>query len=825
MEPASLRQGYQYNSKNKYESKGVTREWFENLQQNTTNLQSASKKCDPSRPEKFLDRLIDKYQSISDEIKKLEEAYKTQTSNMYLNKNVKFTDGTYAYVTNAGILKKYAGLDMLQKNSNLNGCPPPSFLTLSVPWLPEYDTPGASVQMPSGAEKVKGPVLKVGSPMIAGQSCGHEGSNIMVSQENDNPISRYIGCYDNPGGSYPAATLYTNPNEEPYLNYYPMHSLFGVVGTNAVTHTMSFAFQPGAYTISLQAQAGSPVNPINILVDGVSIFAGDNYLIPTSAFKNYQYIYNLQTAVNSLSLSIIGTSTDPNAASLVQNVRFTNNTANPNAVYTFSTCQGLAKTSNAPYFGFQEGTANDGKGYCFMNMDTSGSFLSSLTSSNSISQETVLSSGTTSSPNMGVAAGVTNSGLLVVYTASNQSKYVQVSTNQGLSNSPNNKVYLYLSNDGRIRILSGGEPDTNNPGSVLWTSNAPKVQPVPNSEYEATKGQYGVNYLKPGKILLPGQWVGSPDGSIYLKMESNGNLNLYASTYSGTCKKSATGNNMQGTLSSAAIYKTNSAEDNFFTNLGKIFSISPDSVLQGYDSNSVAFSNKYEKIANYNNPGTSFNLEGDYSSYNTQQSCQNACTTNKSCYGYAFTNSSGTCQLKGAAIVGDVGGDTVEGTDLYVRQQTLKPPTKTSTEGFETLKFSNVGSTQMQNYVKGPTKTYTPEMSPDINVDQKRQELTQIQEEINNVMQEVLQCNPLHPINPYNPFVPPQPQPNLQRIVDEIDKYRENIQKQDQNASTTNLDNVVEDTTLKVVQESNKYMVWGLLAAASAMVAIGISKI
>jgi hypothetical protein len=903
MEPVSLQQGYHFNSRNRYEPKRVTREFFENLTTSTASSPSTSAtKCNPHRVETFLEALIKKYEGIVSEIKDLETAYKNQTSNLYLNKNVKFSDGTYAYVTNSGILKKYSGLDMLQKNANLNGCPPPAFVTVSIPWSSDYDTPGASVNMPAGTNNPRGVTLKVGSPMVAGQSCGYEGSDVMVSQENDTPSSRYIGCYDNPAGSYPAASYYVD-GVEPYTNYivngnfalpasnqtavsikitpgsnvvqnwsttssalllvaslnttqntiptpYPENAptCVSMQGTQNISQTINTTLQPGSYTLSFDACGFSTSNPIYIAFNGVSIFAGNNFLVPTMSWKNYQYVYNLQAQTTSLTVTFSGTDTSASSTmySAITNVRFTNGTMNTVGTQTFAQCQSAAKTSGSPYFGFQASSANDGTGFCFMNTDTSGTFLSSLTTSNAIGQSTILSSGTATPPQKGVAAGVTNTGLLVVYTSLNKSRFVQVSTNNGIPNKPNNKIYLIMSNDGRARIYTGGDPTSTTPGTLLWISSTPKVQPVPNPEYEATKGHNGVSYLKPTDSLSPGQWVGSPDGSVYLKMESDGNLNLYASSFESVCKKSSTGNNMEGSASTAAMYKTNTASDNFFTNLGKVFNISPDSVMQSYQSSSVALSNNYEKISNYNNPGTSFDLQGDFTSYKTAKACRDACSVRNDCYGYAFTPSSATCQLKGSSITGDVGGDPVNGTDLYIRQQKLTPKLK---EGFDQMQknFNKIGSTQQQNYVKGASIQYSPDMSPDVTIDDKRRELSQVQEEIDSAIQELTQCHPFHPINPinppnpYNPFnPPPNPnQPDMKDLFKEIAKYKAIINNwntggggggggsggDNGSTSSTSLDNIVEDTSLKVVQESNTYMVWGLVAAASALIAIGASKL
>jgi hypothetical protein len=858
----SLLQGLTYANRDKYNPKLVTKEWFDNMQN--------KEKCSSVDIQNNIQNLLAQYKTKADEIKSLEDEYKKQTSNDYLNKNVQFSDGTYAYVTKSGIVKKYANLEMLQKNANLNGCPPPSFMNVSIPWSSAYDVPGASIQMPTTLNSIKGPILKTGSPMVTGQSCGFEGSDIMVTQENDTPISRYIGCYNfkegqmsylnnvEPYQNFIANQSFTNPfsvgniktnqtltptnnlldnwttsstativnanntnkvassSNLVYPTPYPNSSIcISLNGTQDISQTINNSLSGGKYFLSFSACGYGTANPINILFNQTSIFVGSSYLVPTYAWQTYSYPIRLPSQ-NNIVITFQGTDTVSSSTkySAVTNIRLTNGTPTSSPMFTFESCQNIAKSAPSafPYFSFQSAPGRtDGKGFCGVNSDATGSFLSSFYSASQLGPQKILSSGTTTAPNIGVSAGITKTGLLVVYTSSTKSAYVQVSTNAGLPPNTNNIPYLILSDDGIMRIYAKGNPAESKQGELLWSSIAPSVPVVPNPEYTAAKGATGKSYLLPENSLMPGQFIGSPKGSCFLKMETSGDLVLYTSTYASGCQRNATSGNIEGTLNSLAMYKVNTATDNLFTNLGKLFFVSPDSKLQTFETDKLKMSSTYQKIANYNNPGTSFNLTGDMSSFNSLDKCKAACDANTNCFGYSFTSSSSSCQLKGSNLNADVGGVSVPGTDLYVRQQERTSNSTTA---------NPVGSTRKQNYVSGAS--YKPEDYPSAGaaVEAKKQELAAIQDKISEAVEQLQQCSGTSGSSSNNQ--------NLNDILKQIQKVKGNINYKSSGVTSgkmPNLDNMVEDTSFRVAQSGDKYLMWGLLGVATVLLSVGVSKL
>jgi hypothetical protein len=97
-------------------------------------------------------------------------------NNMYLNKNIKFTTGELAHVTNQGIVKLLPQKMTTEEQNffdNESGCPKiTNFISLDIPWKTEYNTAGTKIPTK--------PSLVMGTPMTFKESCCYEGKNVYV---------------------------------------------------------------------------------------------------------------------------------------------------------------------------------------------------------------------------------------------------------------------------------------------------------------------------------------------------------------------------------------------------------------------------------------------------------------------------------------------------------------------------------------------------------------------------------------------------------------------------------------------------------------------
>jgi hypothetical protein len=188
------------------------KEGFEGLNLNDFNLTADGltqqsntiiTKNDSSSSQNSTDSLRQMYQDTLKEYEKLVAQIQGTTSgyldrvssnNPYLGKNIQFTTGETAYVSQQGIVKIYPknanGFpDILLGTAGKNGCPSGQYIIISLPWLPKYNVPGVTI--PSK------PPLVTGTPVEKGQSCGNEGKNVFVNTLVIKPESSYVGCYNN----------------------------------------------------------------------------------------------------------------------------------------------------------------------------------------------------------------------------------------------------------------------------------------------------------------------------------------------------------------------------------------------------------------------------------------------------------------------------------------------------------------------------------------------------------------------------------------------------------------------------------------------------
>jgi len=131
-------------------------------------------------------------------------------------------------------------------------------------------------------------------------------------------------------------------------------------------------------------------------------------------------------------------------------------------------------------------------------------------------------------------------------------------SNAVYSINPPSDYFLTLQDDGNLCVYKGTGPSDNQGG--IWYAMTNGKQQKPNPGFTASKGKYGKNYMKTGDTLAAGDFIGSSDGSIYLLMQSDGNLVLYTSDTRENCSAiSAGGSNKEsvsmGGQGATALYK------------------------------------------------------------------------------------------------------------------------------------------------------------------------------------------------------------------------------------------------------------------------------
>jgi hypothetical protein len=131
-----------------------------------------------------------------------------------------------------------------------------------------------------------------------------------------------------------------------------------------------------------------------------------------------------------------------------------------------------------------------------------------------------------------------------------------------------------------------------------------------------------------------------------------------------------------------------------------------------------------------------------------------------------------------------------------------------------------VGSTRKQNYVPG--SSYKPEDYPNAGsaVETKKQELAAIQDKISEAVEQLQQCSRTSGSSSQTQ--------EMNNIINQIEKVKGNIEYKRSGVSSSkmpNLDNMVEDTSFRVAQSGDKYLMWGLLGVATVLLSVGVSKL
>ena len=343
--------------------------------------------------------------------KNMANIIRVSSNNPYLNKNILFTDGTICYVTNKGIAKPYASQEDYKNTVGKNGCPPEGYITLDISWSSQYV---------KGTMIPTRPPLIVGTPMIAGQSCGFEGDNIYVSKYLPNDVTpSYMGCFstsekndnmiflgDNPGTSGSGTASIENGNfDSPVLSnntYKYITSNSEVPGwtfngavllNNSTAWGYPISYPNGNQCVSIQGATNisqvislssnntyilsfvacgrncctSPVESNTIKVE---LYDTNNKLVssiyevtpPINTWTNYSKSFNVSNTDN-YQLKFLGTSSDDKSSAL-QNVSLNADTTVSSGNYTYEDCKNAAIDNGYQFFALQNVNTNTSKGYC-----------------------------------------------------------------------------------------------------------------------------------------------------------------------------------------------------------------------------------------------------------------------------------------------------------------------------------------------------------------------------------------------------------------------------------------------------------------------------
>ena len=364
--------------------------------------------------------------------------------------------------------------------------------------------------------------------------------------------------------------------------------------------------------------------------------------------------------------------------------------------------------------------------------------------------------------------------------------------------------YLILQDDGNLVICKGTGPN-NNQGTI-WTAMTNGQQQKPNPAFAASKGKFGKNYIKTGDTLAAGDFIGSNDGSIYLLMQSDGNLVLYTSQSVENCTNIVDVGQIGG-QGATALYTM--SEVGIPANLGKIGYVDKNSEIYSYPDNKIGLSNTYMRYPESDSYG--YDIPGAASSGPSLDQCKNTCNNLSECYGFTYQYVNNICFPKDKNMFPVGSKQPLPGADLYVREKMVK-------EGFETVE---IDTNKWKNYANN-NKTFDDSIVDSVSKQLSsadKKELSDLNDKINRFSQEIELNNVEYKQNLSNVNTRTvENTGDMNNYNDEYDKIQLKIKHSGTNL--INMNNIVSDSSILVIQQNAHYVLYATMAIILLLIAI-----
>ena len=718
---------------------------------------------------KFND-LMQQYNAIQKTIgdSSLATINRVSSNNPYLNKNIRFSNGTICYVTNEGIARPYGSLDVFINTEGKNGCPSSNdMINIDFSFTP-YDYMGATIPT--------SPTLIVGEYMTAGKSCGVEGKNVYASTLVNNPSSSYVGCYnDKP------MDVSTIDDSQRAMIWNP-----SAVGYTTYDKCQQYALNNGYQYFGMQ----------NYQPDGTAGCLVSNDIDKTKSYGDGSLQIDTMTAIWSSNTNIGGSrmALSADTGINVLNGNTTVYVSNFNGIMFYSDCGFSGQNTNAALG--QHNVSDIG----FPN-----DALSSLIVPESFGI-VLFRDDIGTEPSLSLGPGqypcLVDNGWNDIVTS-----YTAYFTGN---------CYLLLQDDGNVIISKG------NPGSdynVIWSTGTNGRQMGPNPLWTAEKGKFGRNYIQFGEGLNPGEWIGSTNGSTKLIMQTDGNLVLYTSTVRQGCV-TGSDNRSSGTSWVNAVYKLDNMGDK--SALGKVGYITADSKLKEYPSSMLGVSNSYKIIEGADSAGN------DIASWNgiSQEDCQTECNSNADCYGYAYRATDQMCWIKNQNMYPKGNITNYPGSNLGIRKPSLKNPPTCNNE------ITDVDTIRYADYIQSDAMTPETQcnaslvsQSDQANFDNIKNQLVILGQDIASKMQNLYNQD----AQIYKKLNTNEVQ--FKKDVEKYNNINMQIRQELELQSNNNIEGMINmndingmlsNTDIIVLEENYKYIFWGVLAIGIVTITVNL---
>ena len=392
------------------------------------------------------------------------------------------------------------------------------------------------------------------------------------------------------------------------------------------------------------------------------------------------------------------------------------------------------------------------------------------------------------------------------------------------SNSPDSPHFLTLNDNGSMVIHKGSNFFTS---SKIWEATLTSPVQDKNPTRTAAKGKFKKIYMTSAddQILYPGDFIGSFYGSIYLIMQTDGNLVLYTTKLGTNCNNMGN-DNLGGGENANALYKLD--EIAFPDNMSKYGYINANSKLLEYPQDML--SNSYTSTTGYLSDNVQIVPGNNWTDGSSDETIINEATDacNKESKSSQFVINYNVSPSQYILTTGNTSLTKLSnGYTTYLKTQTL-------TNNHTCNKsINNIDTIQWENYLKGPN------MTPDTTCSVGK--LTTLQTKKEEYLRKQLEDTGNQLIAKLNIIEDKNNQMNTQmnsegtQIREDIVKYQINAKKLlsysnkqmkggrqsgKEGYQNAYLDNIVDDSTIVSTQSIYMYLIWGIIATVIVIITI-----
>jgi len=743
-----------------------------------------------------LNELNSQYGNVEQSVENEGVAYMdlTSSSNPYLSKNIMVdnsagqlpvvSSGVGGYITGKGLFKNYTDQTTFDATAGKNGCPA-----------------GKTIGVKS--DKFSS-LLRNGTDMKSGQSCGNEGANVYVSSMLSNPSISYKGCSYNTNPTDNTTTpamssapeLYTFDECQQYAIDNGKH-YFAIRGDPTATGKSTCLVGDYLNTVQQYGDASRIVTPIKLWsTEGLTDVNGQAKATGHTSFR-----------VN-------------NKAQLVFS-----NASNEEQVFAMST----NPTGCDQEFAISEGSdcdRSDLRHYTSANLETCKQRTYSIP---------------------GAAGFVMNDNANECWV---KSKIKNVRDRDGRTiytivreeSQSKCKFFMVLQTDGNLCIYKGIDPSQNLGG--IWCTMTNGQQKDANPDWMSGLGKYSKSYLMSSiQNLAINEFIGSDDGKLKLILEPSGNLVLYTSTSANGCamNRGTAGITFYGnTDNSNSIYQIN--EVGVSANLGNVAYIDNNAIAHQYPTNMLGYSDNYTIYNNFDSPNDDTNIAS--SSSGSIDDCKAACNSNIDCAGFVWANDDigNQCRLKNSTMFPKSPRVPNNNRTMYVRK-----PTIVNNGDMCNKSIVDVDTLRYANYIKGPNMTTDAPFCKDTVIsDVTKSKLEEIQSKLLTKGHEI--GAKIKELYQSDKTIFDKMDVNDADLKKKILMYKRTVMGNNNNDNNKNgkklnpeqlqlpvkegmqgldmndVNGMLADTDLRILQENYSYVLWSVLAVGLLTITVNVMK-